>query len=76
MAIHMKGAVMNNTKKLMLVLLAVAGMSGCATARTDLSAAESAAPAAAQVSRPTASYGSMGGYRYRRLVAVKVASPT
>jgi uncharacterized protein YceK len=74
MAIHLKGAVMNNTKKLVLVLLAAAGMSGCATARTDLAASEAAAPAAAQVSRPAASYGSMGGYRYRRLVAVNVRS--
>ena len=65
---------MNNTKKLMLVLLAAAGMTGCATTRTDPVANESAAPAAVQVSRPVASYGSMGGYRYRRLVAVKVAS--
>jgi len=67
---------MNNTRKLMLVLLAAAGMSGCATTRGDLAAAETAATAATQVSRPTASYGSMGGYRYRRLVAVRIESST
>jgi len=67
---------MNNTRKLVLVVLAAAGMSGCATARTDLAATEAAAPADAQVSRPTASYGSMGGYRYRRFVSVKIASPS
>jgi uncharacterized protein YceK len=76
MAIHTKGAAMNRNKMLVLAVLAAAGLSGCATARSDLAAAEAAAPAAAQVSKPAASYGSMGGYRYRRLVTVKIASST
>ena len=61
---------MNNTKKLALVILAIAGLSGCATTRTDLAATEAAAPV--QVSRPAQSYGSMGGYRYRRFIAVTI----
>lgn len=65
---------MNSNKMLALVVLAVAGLSGCATARTDLAAGDAAAPAAVEVSRPAASYGSMGGYRYRRLIAVRVAA--
>jgi len=60
---------MNSTKKLALVILAIAGLSGCATTRTDLAATE-AAPV--QVSRPAQSYGSMGGYRYRRFIAVTI----
>ncbi|MFY9316744.1 MAG: hypothetical protein WAO95_14460 [Burkholderiales bacterium] len=63
---------MNRNKMLALAVLAVAGLSGCATARGDLAAADTAAPATAQVSKPAASYGSMGGYRYRRLVTVNV----
>jgi hypothetical protein len=64
---------MNKSKKLALVILATAALSGCATTRTDQpAAAEAAAPA--QVSRPAASYGSMGGYRYRRLIAVTIVS--
>jgi outer membrane biogenesis lipoprotein LolB len=72
MAIH-KGAVMNNMKKLAVALLAVAGLSGCAStqiadlARNDAAQAVEQQP---QVSRPTQSYGSMGGYRYRRFAAV------
>jgi hypothetical protein len=70
-----KENVMNKTKKLALAILATAALSGCATVRNDPAAAEaSAAPAPAQVSRPAASYGSMGGYRYRRLIAVNLAS--
>jgi len=65
---------MNNTRKLALAVFAAAALQGCATARTDLAAAETAAPATVQVSRPAASYGSMGGYRYRRLVTVKIAA--
>ena len=68
---------MNRTKLLAVVILAIAGLSGCATTRTqDLAhsdARDAAAPAEKQVSRP-ASYGSRGGYRYRRLVAVTIPS--
>ena len=65
---------MNRNKMLALAVLAVAALSGCATARSDLAATEAAAPATVQVSRPAASYGSMGGYRYRRLVTVRIAA--
>jgi hypothetical protein len=71
-----KGDVMNNTKKLAVAVLAVAALSGCVTTRV----AEEAGPAAANpaavektmVSVPMKSYGSMGGYRYRRWAAVAV----
>ena len=63
---------MNSSKQLALVILATAALSGCATTRTDLAATEAAAPA--QVSKPATSYGSMGGYRYRRLIAVTIVS--
>jgi uncharacterized protein YceK len=67
---------MNSSKQLALVILATTALSGCATTRTDLAATEAAAvvPAAAQVSKPAPSYGSMGGYRYRRLIAVTIVS--
>ena len=61
----------NKTKQLAFVILTVAGLSGCATTRTvDLAGA---APAE-QVSRPAQSYGSMGGYRYRRFVVVSASA--
>lgn len=64
---------MNSSKQLALVILATAALSGCATTRTDQAAApEAAAPA--HVSKPAASYGSMGGYRYRRLTTVTIVS--
>jgi hypothetical protein len=71
-----KGEAMNSTKKLVLAILAIAGLSGCATTRTETSVADGAAPApqATQYSRPAASYGSMGGYRYRRLTTVTLVS--
>jgi uncharacterized protein YceK len=68
---------MNKTKKLAVAVLVVAGLSGCATTRTADLAGAGAAPAKEQpqqVSRPSASYGSMGGYRYRRLVAIDLRS--
>jgi uncharacterized protein YceK len=66
---------MNNMKKLAVAVLAVAGLSGCATTRTADLAGVNAAPAMEQqVSRPAPSYGSMGGYRYRRFVAVTIAA--
>ena len=67
---------MNNTKKLAVAVLAVAALSGCATTQV----AETREPAAkapvavekTMVSQPTQSYGSLGGYRYRRFVAVSL----
>ena len=65
---------MNNIKKLAVAVLAVAGLSGCASTRiADLARIDEAQPAH-QVSRPAPSYGTMGGYRYRRLVVVTTAS--
>jgi hypothetical protein len=68
---------MNQGKKLLVAVLAVAGLSGCASTQYAERKAASAQPPAAdhaapQVSRP-ASYGTMGGYRYRRFTAVTVA---
>ncbi len=65
---------MNSMKKLVVAVFAVAGMSGCATTQTaevrDAQEAAPAAPETRKVSMPTNSYGSLGGYRYRRFVAV------
>ena len=64
---------MNNMKKLAVAFLAVAGLSGCASTQIAELARHEPAPAVVeqpQVSRATASYGSMGGYRYRRFAAV------
>jgi hypothetical protein len=64
---------MNKTKKVAFVILAVAGfagLAGCATTqKMDIAGA-----APEQVSRPMPSYGSMGGYRYRRFVAVSASA--
>lgn len=65
---------MNDTRKFALAALALAALSGCATTRNDLAAIEAAAPAAVEVSRPAPSYGTMGGYRYRRFVRVTIVS--
>lgn len=66
---------MNKMKKLAVAVLAVAALSGCATTRTAEPVKAYAEPAAEQqVSRPTRSYGSLGGYRYRRFVAVSIAA--
>ena len=73
---------MNKMKRLAFAVLAVAGMSGCANAPLAGldSADEARAPVAAtpaaerKVSRALPSYGSMGGYRYRRFAAVAAAS--
>lgn len=62
-----------NLKKLAVAALAVAGLAGCATTQTaGHSAPDGAQAAERQVSRPLRSYGSLGGYRYRRFVAVTV----
>lgn len=69
---------MNKMRKLAIavLVLAAAGLSGCATTRTAEPVNAIAEPAAEQqqVSRPTRSYGSLGGYRYRRFVAVNIAA--
>jgi hypothetical protein len=71
---------MNKMKKTAFALcagLAVCGMSGCASTQVaSLAHADAAqAPVAEQkLSRALPSYGSMGGYRYRRFAAVAATS--
>ena len=69
---------MKNMNKLALaasVVLAVVGFSGCTSMQVAELARADAAPAAEpQVIRATQSYGTMGGYRYRRFVSVAAAS--
>jgi hypothetical protein len=76
-----KGEVMNKTQRLLFAGFATLVMSGCAGTqiadRTDellrpLPGAASPQAVAEPVSRP-ASYGSLGGYRYRRFTAVSGA---
>ena len=65
---------MNKMKKLAVAVFAVAALSGCASTKlAELAQPDRpvvAEPQQAAVSRPTQSYGSMGGYRYRRFAAV------
>ena len=65
---------MNKLKKLAVAVLAVAGLAGlagCATNQaTGLPKAGATPAAEQQVLRALPSYGSMGGYRYRRFAAV------
>jgi outer membrane biogenesis lipoprotein LolB len=66
---------MDKRKKLAFAVLAACAMSGCAGMRTAEPAGADAAPALAaehQVIRPLQSYGTLGGYRYRRFAAVAV----
>ncbi len=68
---------MNKMKKLAFAVIAVAGMSGCASTRIAELAGANVPVANAvepQVLRPVQSYGTMGGYRYRRFAAVAAAS--
>ena len=68
---------MNKMKKLAVAVVAVAGLSGCAsTPVAELAAAELAQPPVAEkkVIRALPSYGNMGGYRYRRFTVVTVPS--
>lgn len=63
---------MNKNRKWLFAVLAVCGMSGCANMRTVELAGADAVPTVAaelQVMRPLQSYGTMGGYRYRRFAA-------
>ena len=74
---------MDKIKKLAFAMFVVAGASGCASNQVaelarggelQAPAAEHAAAADAKVMRALPSYGSMGGYRYRRFaVAIPVA---
>jgi hypothetical protein len=69
---------MKKMNKLAYAVFAVIGISGCASNQVAELATPDAAPAPAQVaehkvSRALPSYGSLGGYRYRRLAAVAVA---
>ena len=71
---------MNKTKKLAVALLAVASLSGCASTQIaelasgqEMQAAPKAQIAEPKVSRALPTYGSRGGYRYRRFAAVQVA---
>ena len=70
---------MNYTKKLAVALLAVAGLSGCASTQiAQLASGQEMKPvpqaAEKTVSRALPSYGSMGGYRYRRFASAAVTS--
>jgi predicted small secreted protein len=70
-----KGAVMKNSRIWAAVaVLAVAGLAGCASTQVAPGSDVQAAAEPQQVSRPAPTYGSMGGYRFRRLVATPVAS--
>ena len=65
-----------NKTRIAVAVLALAGLAGCANTQVAKQAqpgvAEAEQPQA--VSRPVASYGSRGGYRYRRLVVVSAGS--
>ena len=68
---------MNKMKKLAFAVVAVAGFSGCASTPVAERAGAAAAPAPlaeVKVMRALPSYGSMGGYRYRRFAAVAAAN--
>ena len=66
----------NKMRNLAAAVLAVAGLSGCSSMQVADPARTDAKPAQveeAKVMRPLQSYGSMGGYRYRRFAAAPVA---
>lgn len=67
---------MNKMKKLAVAVAALAGLAGCSTTQVA-GMARGDRPLITepqQVSRPTQSYGNMGGYRYRRFVAVSATT--
>ena len=67
---------MNTMSSLAVAVVAVLSLAGCASTQVaGLARADAAqAPVAGQkVSRALPSYGSMGGYRYRRFAAVVAA---
>lgn len=64
---------MEKMKKLAFAVFAIIGISGCASTQVADLARPDAAPAQVadqKVIRALPSYGSMGGYRYRRFAAV------
>lgn len=65
---------MNKLKKLAVAVLAVAGLSGCASTQVAGPDRGGAVPDEQSVSRALSSYGTMGGYRYRRFAAVVKAT--
>jgi|WetSurMetagenome_2_1015567.scaffolds.fasta_scaffold1330852_1 hypothetical protein len=68
---------MNQLRKQALAVVAVAALAGCAGAPVaDLSGTGDASAQVAQkkVTRVLPTYGSLGGYRYRRLAAVPADS--
>jgi len=72
---------MNKTNKLAVALLAVAGLSGCASTQIaelasgqEVQAAPQAQIAEQRVIRALPNYGSRGGYRYRRFASAAVTS--
>ena len=69
---------MNKTKKCVLAVIAgvaVFGASGCATTYSaDMARTQVAPVADVQVMRPLQSYGTMGGYRYRRFASAAATS--
>ena len=68
---------MNKVRKLAFAVVAVIGMSGCASTQIEQLAGAEPAPAPAaehKVMRALPSYGAYGGYRYRRFAAAAAAS--
>jgi hypothetical protein len=65
---------MNTVRTMAAVVLVAAGLGGCASTRSAGGGpADGTAPQEPRmVSQPLNSYGSLGGYRYRRLAAVAV----
>jgi hypothetical protein len=57
---------MKKTNKLAVAVFAVLGLAGCGSMQVAGQDGAQATVAEVQVLRPTQSYGSMGGYRYRR----------
>lgn len=65
---------MKKMNKLAFAVFAAIGISGCASNQVADRSEPGAAPVAEQkVIRALPSYGSMGGYRYRRFAAVSTA---
>ncbi len=67
---------MNKTKKLAVAVAALAGLAGCSTTQVAVMARgdRPMVTEPQQVSRPTQSYGNMGGYRYRRFAAAPASA--
>jgi len=68
---------MKKVNKLAFAVIAAIGVSGCASTQVGDLSRDGAAPAQVaeqKVSRALPSYGSRGGYRYRRFAAVAAQS--